>query len=183
LNPYPLWRSRARPICFEMSEYDIFRLEICLFWRIFSCYCYYSLWRIGLGCTECFCATVVYLDIKLELDFNTISPCIRIVSAVAHYMTTILQIFHLPNGRMNVLNNNTHKYEHLWWTKKILKLCNCKDIEFLGDRRFWIQVINWQWTLYMRNIIKYTGWKSLERQSHGNEILSTSKRLLSGTVA
>jgi hypothetical protein len=31
LDPYPLWRSHARPICFEMSEYDIFRLEICLF--------------------------------------------------------------------------------------------------------------------------------------------------------
>jgi hypothetical protein len=38
LNPYPLWRSRARLIWVKMIYFALFGLKICLFWRIFCCF-------------------------------------------------------------------------------------------------------------------------------------------------
>jgi hypothetical protein len=38
LDPYPLWRSRARPIWVNTIYFTLFGLKICLFWRIFCCF-------------------------------------------------------------------------------------------------------------------------------------------------
>ena len=38
LDPYPLWRSRARPIWVNTIYFALFGLKICLFWRIFCCF-------------------------------------------------------------------------------------------------------------------------------------------------